>query len=108
MLQPEVAIESDKCKMLWDFKVQTNHEINERRPDFYGVRKDKNICQIIDFAYPYEGRVDTKELDKKTLPRFRTRAEKDMEHDIQGYTITDMCPRNNTQKVKKLVHGNKY
>lgn len=90
MLKPKVAMESDKCKVLRDFKVQADHETNERRPDFNGVQKDKNICQIIDFAYPYEGRVDTKELDKKTLPRFRTRAEKDMEHDIQGYTISDM------------------
>ena len=70
MLKPKVAMESDKCKVLRDFKVQTNHEINERRPDFNGVQKDKNICQITDFAYPYEGRVDTKELEKKHYQDF--------------------------------------
>ena len=34
------------------------------------------------------------------------RVEKDMEHESQGYTISDKCPRNNTHKVKKLVKGN--
>ena len=28
------------------------------------VQKVKNLCQIIDFACPYDGRVDTKELEK--------------------------------------------
>ena len=34
------------------------------------------------------------------------RVEEDMEHESQGYTISDKCPRNNTHKVKKLVKGN--
>ena len=28
------------------------------------VQKDKNLCKIIDFACAYDGRVDTKELEK--------------------------------------------
>ena len=35
-----------------------------RRPDVIVVQKDKNLCQIIVFACPYDGRVDTKELEK--------------------------------------------
>ena len=31
-----------------------------------------------------------------------------MEHESQGYTTGDRCPRNNTHKVKKLVKGNRY
>ena len=31
-----------------------------------------------------------------------------MEHESQGYTTIDRCPRNNTHKVKKLVKGNGY
>ena len=34
--------------------------------------------------------------------------EKDMEHESQGYTITDRCPRDNTHKVKKLVKRNRH
>ena len=32
-----------------------------RTLDVIVVQKDKNICQIKDFACPYDGRVDTKE-----------------------------------------------
>ena len=44
----------------------------------------------------------------RTLPRFGTRVEKNIEHEGQGYTISDRCPRNNTYKVKKLVKGKRY
>ena len=43
-------------------QVQTDHEIYGRRPDVIAVQKDKNICQIIDFAFSYDVIVDTKEL----------------------------------------------
>ena len=36
------------------------------------------------------------------------RVEKDMEHESQGYTTNNRCPRKNTHKVKKLVNGNRY
>ena len=55
-------MENDKCKILWDFTVQTDHEIYGRRPDVIVVQKDENHCQIIHFACPYERIVDTKEL----------------------------------------------
>ena len=31
-----------------------------------------------------------------------------MGHESQGYTTSDQCHRNNTQKVKKLVKGNRH
>ena len=31
-----------------------------------------------------------------------------MEHESQGYTTSDKCPRTNTHKVKKLFKGNRY
>ena len=57
-------MENDKCKILWDLTVQTYHEIYGRRPGVIVVQNDKNLCQIIDFACPYDRRVDTKELEK--------------------------------------------
>ena len=35
------------------------------------------------------------------------RVEKDLEHESQGYTTSDRCPRNNTHRAKKLVKGNR-
>ena len=55
---------NDKRKVLWDFTVQTDHEIYGRRPDVIVAQKEKNICQVINFALLYDGRVDTKELEK--------------------------------------------
>ena len=40
--------------------------------------------------------------------RFGTKVEKDMEHESQGSTTSDRCPRSNTDKVKKLAKGNMY
>ena len=62
--KPGVVMENDKCKMLWDFPVQTDQEIYGRRRDVIVVQKNKNLCQIIPFACPYDGRVDIKELEK--------------------------------------------
>ena len=47
-------MENDKYKILWDFTVQTDHEIHGRRPDVIVVQKDKNLFQIIDFACPFD------------------------------------------------------
>ena len=42
--KPEVVTENDKCKMLWDFPVQTDQEIYGRRRDVIVVQKNKNLC----------------------------------------------------------------
>ena len=57
-------MENDKCKILWDFTVQMDHEIYGRKPDIIVVQKDKNLCQITDFVCPYDEGVDTKVLEK--------------------------------------------
>ena len=31
-----------------------------------------------------------------------------MEHESEGYTTSERCPRNNTHEVKELVKENKY
>ena len=60
-------MEKDECKILWDFTVQTDHEIYGRRPDVIVVQEDKNLCQVIDFACPDDERVNTKELEQIEL-----------------------------------------
>ena len=57
-------IENDKCKILWDFTVQTDHIIQARRPDMIVIDKETNKAQVIDFAIPYDSRVDSKEMEK--------------------------------------------
>ena len=53
-----------RCKIIWDFTIQSDHEIYARRPDVIVVQNDENLCHIIDFACLYDGRVDAIELEK--------------------------------------------
>ena len=63
--EPETVVENEKSKILWDMNIQTDHIIEESRPDMVVIDKAKNHCQIIDFAVPYDSRVEQKELEKK-------------------------------------------
>ena len=62
---PEV-IENNQYKILWDFEVQTDHVIKERRPYLVVVDKEKRTCQIVDFAIPYDTKITEREIDKIT------------------------------------------
>ena len=39
--QPEPVLENDKCKILLDFAIQTDNEIEQRRPDIVVIDKEK-------------------------------------------------------------------
>ena len=62
--EPQAVCENEEYKILWDFSIQTDHVIEARRPDMIIVEKKNNKCQIIDFAVPYDTRVDEKEKEK--------------------------------------------
>ena len=62
--QPEPVLENDKCKILWDFAIQTDKEIEHRRPDIVVIDKEKRECKIIDIAVPGDQNIKVKELEK--------------------------------------------
>ena len=62
--EPNAVSENNDFHSLWDFEVQTDHEIEARRPDIIVTDKKNNICKIIDFALPFDSRVDSKEVEK--------------------------------------------
>ena len=39
--QPEPVLENDKCKILWDFAIQTDTEIEHQRPDIVVIDNEK-------------------------------------------------------------------
>ena len=57
-------MENDSWKILWDFSIQTDHVIEARRPGLVIIDKTKNECKIIDFACPFDGRIEEREKDK--------------------------------------------
>ena len=62
--QPEVVQENERYKILWDLNVQTDQVIEARRPDMIVKDKETKFVTIIDFAIPYDTRVNSKEVEK--------------------------------------------
>ena len=42
MHNPELVLENNTRKLLWDFDIHTDHQISARRPDLIIIRKEKN------------------------------------------------------------------
>ena len=62
----EPVLENDKCKILWDFAIQTDKEIEHQRPDIVAIDKEKKECKIIDIAVHRDQNIKVKELEKIT------------------------------------------
>ena len=63
--KPASALENEKSQLLGNFEVQTDLHIEARRPDLLIVDKEKNTCQIVDFAIPADHRVEMKGREKR-------------------------------------------
>ena len=50
--------------MLWDFRIQTDHQIEHNRPDVVVLDKIERSCYVIDIACPFDARVLEKEKEK--------------------------------------------
>ncbi|XP_068756858.1 uncharacterized protein [Montipora capricornis] len=61
---PEPVLENERCKILWDFTIQTDHVIEARKPDMIVVEKRNKCCKIIDFAIAHYSRIEEKEVEK--------------------------------------------
>ena len=59
--KPERVVESENSKILWDFTIQCDRKIEERRPDIVFI--DKKVV-IIYVAIPGDDRVRDRELEK--------------------------------------------
>ena len=60
-------LQSEAMKLLWDFKIQTDHRIDHNKPDIVVPDKQSRSFLIIDVACPpgHQGtRVKNKEQDK--------------------------------------------
>ena len=55
---------NEDYKILWDFSIQTDHDIEAQRPDLVVVDKKRRTCKIIDFAVPGESKIEKKEKEK--------------------------------------------
>ena len=60
------VLENNKCKILWDFAIQTDKEIEHRRTDIVVIDKEKRECKVIDIAVPGDQNIRVRELEKIT------------------------------------------
>ena len=56
--------ESTNNKLPWDFKIQTDNEIEHNKPDIVVLDKIKRKCLVIDVACPFDIRLKDKEKQK--------------------------------------------
>ena len=61
---PESVQENENYKLLWDFSIRTDHNIEARRPDLVLVDKSKKSCHIIDVPIPEDSGAKEKEAEK--------------------------------------------
>ena len=59
--KPEGVTRKGSIKVLWDFTIHCNHEIEARRPDIVVVNEDLKECKISDVAVPWDSRIRSKE-----------------------------------------------
>ena len=64
---PKSAEENEEVKLLWDFTIQTDHEIHQRRPDI--VIQKRQILKaketiIVDITVPGNSKMLQKETEK--------------------------------------------
>ena len=62
----EKVLESDLCKILWDFSIQTDKKMNHNRPDITVTDKVNKTCLIIDPSCPFDPRILVKEEEKSS------------------------------------------
>ena len=60
---PERVMENNEVKVLWDFRVQTDHHHEHNRPDIVVLEKEERTCSVIDVAYSFDTRVLEKEQE---------------------------------------------
>ena len=60
----EKVIETDKIKILWDMRIQTNEVIENSRTDIVVLNKISRKCVLIDIACPFDTRINEKEQNK--------------------------------------------
>ena len=71
MQNRDSALENETHKILWDFELQTDYLISNRRPDLVKVnkkkkkKKKKRTRRIVNFVVPVDHRVKLKESEKR-------------------------------------------
>ena len=71
--KPKKLLESEVCKILWDFRIQTDKNLKHNGPDITVIDKKSKkcllidrACVLIDPACAFDTRIERKEEEKYT------------------------------------------
>ena len=74
---PPRLLENETHKILWDFVMQTDHQISARRPDLVLINKKKRICHLVDFSVSIDSSENKKrKQNDKLIPESRQNLKK--------------------------------
>ena len=59
--EPEKVSESEDCKILWVFPIQTGKTPEHNRPNITVIDKNSKRCPLIDPACPFDPSIEKKE-----------------------------------------------
>ncbi|XP_066912330.1 uncharacterized protein [Clytia hemisphaerica] len=62
--QPHPVEENESTKILWDFSIQTDHQIDHNKPDIVVLNKQTKEALIIDIAIPSDYNIPRKRIEK--------------------------------------------
>ena len=62
--QPQPVEENESIKILWDFSIQTDHQIDHNKPDIVYLNKTSKEALIIDVAIPSDYNIPRKRMEK--------------------------------------------
>ena len=65
MQNPQSVLENETHKLLWDFEIQTDHQISARPLDLIIINKQKRTCEIVGFPVPVDHRMKLKKMWKE-------------------------------------------
>ena len=98
------VVENFSWKILWDVTIQTDHVIEARRPDMVIIDKTKYEYKIIDFACPFDSRIEERQKDKiNGYNDLKRKLKKNMGCTSESNPCSASCIKNNTKEIKQRL-----
>ena len=106
MQNPKFVQVNETHKLLWDFDIQTDHQISARRLDLIVINNKKWTCRNVNFAVPADHRVRLKESKKKNKYLDLARElKKIVEHENDSDTSYNKCFWYSHQRIVTKTGG---
>ena len=99
MYKPESLL-GKTHQILWNFEIQTDHQIPARRPDLVSINKKKITCHLVHFCRSSKPLTENKrKRNNEQILVSGHRAEKAMEHECDVDTNCNWCHWNALEKT---------